>query len=193
VSYQRLLVCACAALALSACATSEDIVPIPYTAAAAPRIAGAEAITVTVAASDGRTENRARIGAQINGYGMEMAAIRSEVEVAQVVQDAIAAELTQRGYSVGTTGPRVNAEVQTFYNKFSVGLLAGKSTADVVLNITVVDRAGNQIYSRAASGKAERTVQLANGGNAATTLSQALAQALSSVTADPAFVAALAR
>ncbi|AQR60324.1 hypothetical protein BZG35_00635 [Brevundimonas sp. LM2] len=185
------MVAACAALVVSACATSEDTVPIPYSVAAAPRVPGAESIAVTVAASDARTDNRARIGAQINGYGMEMAAIRSEAEVAQVVQDAIAAELTQRGYAVGATGSRVSAEVRTFYNKFSVGLLSGKSTADVALTVTVATPGGSQVYSREITGKAERSVQLANGGNAATTLSQALSQALATLMADPEFTAAL--
>lgn len=178
---------------LGACATSEDIVPVPYTASAATKIPGAQNIHVTVAASDARTENRARIGAQINGYGMEMAAIRSQVEVTQIVRDAIAAELQQRGYQVGETGAQVNAEVNTFYNDFATGLLAGKSTADVALTVTVTDRAGTEVYRRVIAGQAERTVQLANGGNAATTLSQALSKALEQLMGDQAFVAALAR
>lgn len=182
-----------AALSLSACATSEDVVPIPYTASSAVVVPAAASITVTVAATDARTENRARIGAQINGYGMEMAAIRSETEITEVVQNAIAAELRQRGYSVGDTGARINASVETFYNSFKVGMLAGKSQADVTMTVTVTGRTGGEVYSRRLTGQAERSVQLANGGNAATTLSQALAKALEDLMADPAFTAALAR
>ncbi len=192
-SLRHLCLAAAAAMAVSACATSEDVVPIPYTASSAARVAGAESITVSVASTDARTENRARIGAQVNGYGMEMAAIRSETEVTQIVQDAIAAELAQRGYSVGTTGARVNASVETFYNKFTTGLLAGKSTADVALTVTVTGRSGTEVYSRRVAGQAERTVQIANGGNAARTLSEALNTALTELMADPAFTAALAR
>ncbi|MBU2030680.1 MAG: YajG family lipoprotein [Alphaproteobacteria bacterium] len=180
-------------MGLTACATSEDIVPVPYTASSAPATPGAQNIHVTVASSDARTENRARIGAQINGYGMEMAAIRSQVEVTEIVRDAIAAELRQRGYQVSETGSRVNAEVTTFYNDFSTGLLAGKSKADVALTVTVTDKSGVEVYRRGITGEAERTVQLANGGNAATTLSQALSKALEQLMSDPAFVAALAR
>jgi len=180
-------------MGLTACATSEDIVPVPYTASSAPATPGAQNIHVTVTSSDARTENRARIGAQINGYGMEMAAIRSQVEVTEIVRDAIAAELRQRGYQVSETGARVNAEVTTFYNDFSTGLLAGKSKADVALTVTVTDKSGVEVYRRAITGEAERTVQLANGGNAATTLSQALSKALEQLMSDPAFVAALAR
>lgn len=182
-----------AALSLSACATSEDVVPIPYTASTASAVPGAASITVTVTATDARTENRARIGAQINGYGMEMAAIRSETEITEVVQNAIATELRQRGYSVGETGSRVNASVETFYNSFKVGMLAGKSEADVAMTVTVTGRNGGEVYSRRLAAQAERSVQLANGGNAATTLSQALAKVLEELTADPAFITALAR
>lgn len=192
-SFRILCLAGCAALSLSACATSEDVVPVPYTPAAAARVPGAESITVTVASTDARTENRARIGAQINGYGMEMAAIRSDTEVTAVVQSAIAAELAQRGYSVGETGARVNASVETFYNDFTTGMFAGKSTGNVALTVTVTGRSGGEVYSRRVTGMVERTVQIANGGNAATTLSQALNKALTDLMADPAFTAALAR
>lgn len=187
------LVALVAALSLSACATSEDVVPIPYAVSAATAVPGASSITVTVAATDARTENRARIGAQINGYGMEMAAIRSDTEITEVVQNAIAVELRQRGYSVGEAGARVNASVETFYNSFKVGMLAGKSQADVAMTVTVTGRTGGEVYSRRLSAQAERSVQLANGGNAATTLSQALSKVLEELMADPAFTAALAQ
>lgn len=191
----RLIACAAlaAALAVSACATSEDVVPVPYTVSSAARVPGANAITVSVAGTDARTENRARIGVQINGYGMDMAAIRATEEVTDIVRNAIAAELGQRGYNVGDGGARVNASVETFFNDFSTGMFAGKSTANVVMTVTVTSRSGAEVYSRRVSGEAERTVQIANGGNAATTLSQALSKALASLMEDPAFTAALAR
>lgn len=182
-----------AALAVSACATSEDVVPVKYTVSQATPVAGASSITVTVVGTDARTENRARIGVQINGYGMDMAAIRSTEEVADIVKNAIAAELSQRGYRTGEGGARVNASVETFFNDFSTGVFAGKSTADVVMTVTVTGRNGARAYSRQITGHAERTVQIANGGNAATTLSQALSQATGTLMADPQFTAALAR
>lgn len=178
---------------LGACATSEDVVPVPYTVSAATTTPGAQSIHVTVASNDARTENRARIGAQVNGYGMEMAAIRSQAEITEIVRDAIAAELHQRGYQVGATGSRVNAEIGAFYNDFSTGLLAGKSKADVALTVTVANASGAEVYRRAITGQAERSVQLANGGNAAKTLDQALGKALEELMNDPAFVTALAR
>ena len=180
-----------AVLTLSACATSEDVVAVPYTTSQAPVVPGASSIQVTVASTDARTENRARIGSQINGYGMEMAAIRSTTEVTEIVRGAIADELRQRGYSVGDAGSRINASVETFYNDFSVGLFAGKSTGTVAMTVTVANRAGAEVYSRRIEGAAERTVQIANGGNAATTLSQALSAALATLMDDPAFTAAL--
>jgi len=191
----RLFACAAlvAALAVSACATSEDVVPVPYAVSTAARVPGAESIRVTVVGTDARTENRARIGVQINGYGMDMAAIRSTEEVSEIVRSAIAAELGQRGYTVGDGGARVNASVETFYNEFSTGMVSGKSTANVAMTVTVTSRAGAEVYSRRVTGAAERSVQLANGGNAATTLSRALSEATGTLMADPAFTAALAR
>lgn len=182
-----------AVLTLSACATSEDVVPVPYTVSQAAPVPGAGSIQVTVASTDARTENRARIGAQINGYGMEMAAIRSDTEVTEIVRAAISDELRQRGYAVGEAGSRINASVETFYNDFSVGMFAGKSTGTVAMTITVAGRSGAEVYSRRIEGSAERSVQLANGGNAATSLSQALSAALATLMDDPAFTAALSK
>ena len=78
----RILAIVALAATLTACATTEEIVPIPYAPAEAAAVPGAESIQVTVVAVDARTTHRQRISTKINGYGMEMAPIRSKEEVA---------------------------------------------------------------------------------------------------------------
>lgn len=102
---KQLLLLALAA-GLSACAVTEDTVPVPYTASAVsadPRLA---MVRVSVSATDARTTNRGRIGSKMNGYGMEMAAIRTSDDIAAAVKSAITTELKDRGYSLTDGGAR---------------------------------------------------------------------------------------
>jgi uncharacterized lipoprotein YajG len=188
----RMLAIVALAATLTACATTEEIVPIPYAPAKAAAVPGAESIQVTVVAVDSRTTNRQRISTKINGYGMEMAPIRSKEEVADVVRDALSAELKKRGYGLGSGGPKVEAKVVTFYSKFGVGILAGKSEANVDLTVTVTSAGGETLYTRELKGKADKAVQIAGGKNAAATLSAALADDFKTLFADEAFTKALA-
>lgn len=188
--FTRLSAACAAALALAACATTEDVVSISHTPAAASAVAGASAVRVTVDGVDARTTNRGRIGTKVNGYGMEMAAIRSQQEVADIVEDALEAELKQRGFGIAGGGPTVTAAVETFYNDFDTGMLAGKAKGTVAMTVTVAS-GGATLYTRRVEGKGEKSVQMASGKNAGDTLRTALTQALGQLTADPAFTAAL--
>lgn len=183
---------ASACLCLGACATTEDVVSVSHTASAAQPVAGAAEIKVTVAATDARTTNRGRISTKVNGYGMEMAAIRSKEEVADVVKAALADEMKAHGYRLEGGGPTVSAAVETFYSSFKVGLVAGTAAADVAMTVTVTGTDGAVLYTRRIEAKGEkRNIQLASGGNAAAALSDGLDHALSTLFADPAFAAAL--
>lgn len=188
----RMLAIVALAATLTACATTEEIVPIPYAPAEAAAVPGAESIQVTVVAVDARTTNRQRVSTKINGYGMEMAPIRSKEEVADVVRDALSAELKKRGYGLGSGGPKVEAKVVTFYSKFGVGVFAGKSEANVDLTVSVTSAGGETLYTRELKGKADKSVQIASGKNAAATLSAALADDFKTLFADEAFTKALA-
>lgn len=187
----RLLAIVALAATVTACATTEETVPVGYVPAPASAQPGAEAIQVTVTAVDARTTNRARISTKINGYGMEMAPIRAQGEVADIVRDALSAEFKQRGYKLATGGPKVEAKVTTFYSQYGVGILAGKAIAKVDLTVTVTSPSGVEAYSRVLNGKAEKSVQIFNGKNAAATLSAALADDFKTLFADEAFIKAL--
>lgn len=187
----RMLAIATCALALTACATTEETVSVPYAAASASPTPGAEAVTVTVVGQDARTTNRGRISTKINGYGMEMAAIRSGRDVGAIVQDALSSELKAHGYVIAPGGPTVKAAVETFYADFGVGVLSGSAKGDVRLNVTVNDPAGAERYRGSVEGASKKSVQLASGKNAAAALSDALADALRKLFGDAAFLAAL--
>lgn len=188
----RILAIVALAATVTACATTEETVPVGYVPAPASAQPGAEAIQVTVTAVDARTTNRARISTKMNGYGMEMAPIRSKEEVADIVRDALSAEFKQRGYKLAAGGPKVEAKVATFYSQYGVGILAGKAVATADLTVTVTSPSGAEVYKRVLNGKSEKSVQIFNGKNAAAALSAALADDFKTLFADEAFTKALA-
>jgi len=187
----RILAIVALAATVTACATTEETVPVGYVPAPASAQAGAETIQVTVTAVDARTTNRARISTKMNGYGMEMAPIRSKEEVADIVRDALSAEFKQRGYRLAAGGPKVEAKVATFYSQYGVGILAGKAVATVDLTVTVTSPSGAEVYKRVLNGKSEKSVQIFNGKNAAAALSAALADDFKTLFADEVFTKAL--
>lgn len=188
----RFIVPLALAASLSACATVEKAVPVPYAAAPAQPVAGAANIRVTVTTADARTTNRGRISTMRNGYGMEMAAIRAEEPVESTVKRALSDELKARGYVLADGGPTVNAAVTTFYNDYKNEFVQWKAQGRVDLKVSVTGPGGQALYTRDISGAADKGVQLSGATNAAKTLSAALSNALATLFQDPAFTAALA-
>jgi len=174
-----------------ACATVEDSVHVPYVAHGTPR-SDVQNVRVTVIASDARTTNRGRISTKKNGYGMDMAAIRTQDDLAEVTKNAIGDEFKARGYQLASGGVTVNADVTTFYADFKTGIVTGDADADVVMMVTET-RDGRSLYSREVHGKGHKVVAMASGGNAAAALALALGNAIDQLFADPAFVNGLAR
>ena len=187
----RLLLILLGVVSLAACATTEDSVLVAYAAPPTSPTAGASQVNVTVTAADARTANRGRISTKLNGYGMEMAAIRSKEDVSDTVRKALESELRARGYGLAGGGPRISAAVDTFYAQFSTGVLAGKAKGDVQLTVTVAGKTGAERYRTVVKGSGIKTIQMASGSNAAVVISQALADALSQLFSDPAFVRTL--
>jgi uncharacterized lipoprotein YajG len=143
----RAVVAVLAAGLLSACALSEDKVPVDYipNTGVAP-VTGAEAISLTVTGADRRTQYTDRISTKKNGYGMEMARIIATNDVVEVVRGGIERELRAQGYVIGPSGLSVTVELQNFYNNFRVGLVAGGAVADVAIALKVRNAAGTLIY-----------------------------------------------
>ncbi|HEY1506329.1 MAG TPA: YajG family lipoprotein [Stellaceae bacterium] len=177
------------ASALAGCAFSEDIVDVSYPAPTAAPVAAAGPVGLSVL--DQRTSDRARISTKINGYGMDMAAIRSNAPVPDIVRDALTAELKQRGFTVGAGGPPITVGVERFYNTFDFGFASGTAKAQVDLAVTVGAANGGSGFAQKYSGTAEESVMAASGSNAAETLSKALADAIQKMFNDNNFLQAV--
>jgi len=182
-----------AALALSACALTEDTVSLQYRAmpSVAP-VAGANAVAINVVVADARTQHQDRVSVKKNGYGMEMAAIRSDRHPTSVVKDAIETELKARGFRVGEGAGQAKIELITFYNDFKIGFFSGDAVADVNFNVQVLGAGGVILFSKpvSSSGKAPN-ILLANGSNAKEALENGLQTAVANLMADQAFIDAV--
>jgi uncharacterized lipoprotein len=160
---------------VSACALSEDKVPVDYIAnTGVTPIAGAEAVSVTVTGVDRRSQYVDRISTKKNGYGMEMARIVATNDVVEVVRGGVERELKAQGYAVGAGGVSVTVELQNFYNNFRLGLMSGGAAADVAIGIKVRNAAGTLIYSQLYDATSVNDVFMASGTNAKESLQKAL-------------------
>ena len=184
-----LLVLACA-LTMSGCALTEDQIDIPYKVQGGAQTGAG--INVTTAVQDARTADRTKVSAKMNGYGMEMAAIRAKREVTLIVKDAFDGELKARGYSLEPGGRTATIAVKRFYNNFKTGIFSGDALADVDLGVTVTAPGGATVYQRdiAVEGKVAN-IQITGGSNASEALSDGLTKAFAALFADEAFITAL--
>jgi uncharacterized lipoprotein len=177
--------------ALAGCATTEDTVQINYTPTSATRVANAQPVALTVV--DGRTTDRSRISTKINGYGMEMAAIRSAQDVPEVVRQAAVKEFDQRGFAVEASGLGVTLTVNRLYNQYSTGLISGTAAGNADLAVAVIDKGGAKVFENSYSGVSKTNIALANGSNAADSVAIALNDAFHKMFGDEAFIASLTK
>lgn len=192
ITFGAALAVALTALSLGGCALQEDIVPVPYAAKGGTQVGGGAAVMVSV--EDARTEDRTRISNKINGYGMEMAAIRADREVSTIVKDAMEAELRSRGFTVGQGGAQAKVAVNRFYASFKPSLFSIDVAGDVKIHVLVTSASNQTLYERQVNveGSLEK-IMIASGSNAATALSDGMSKVFASLFDDPAFVAALAK
>jgi uncharacterized lipoprotein YajG len=188
----RAAVAVIAAGLLSACALSEDKVPVDYIPnTGVMPVGGAEAVSLTVTGLDRRAQYMDRIGTKKNGYGMEMARIVATNDVVEVVRGGVERELKAQGYAIGPSGLSVTVELQNFYNNFRIGLVQGSAVADVALAIKVRNAAGSLVYSQLYDATFSIDVMMASGTNAKESLQKALTLATKKIVEDRALQDAL--
>ena len=178
---------------LAGCALSEDKVAIDYIPGASPApLAGAEAVTLTLSATDSRTQYADRVGVKKNGYGMEMARIVATNNIPALVQSALEQEFKSLGFRVGPGGLAVSIEIQNFYNNFKTGFASGMAVSEVAFALKVRNAGSALVYSQfySATGIVD-PIFLASGENAKAALQKALTAAVKSAIDDTALQQAL--
>ena len=188
----RAAIAAIAAGLLSACALTEDKVPVDYIPnEGVTQVVGAEAISLTVTSADKRTQFADRISTKKNMYGMEMARIVAANDVVEVVRGGVERELKAQGFAVGPGNASITVELQNFYNNFRVGFATGGAVADVALAVKVRNAGGALVYSQTYDASLSNDVFMASGENAKAALEKALTTATRKIVDDKALQEAL--
>jgi len=190
---RKLLMATAAAAALSGCALTTDRVNLEYTpqAGVAP-VAGAHNVMISLQVTDHRPD-KSKVSSKKNSFGMEMAPIVANEDVAVTIRKAIDVELRARGFQLAD-GARVRlaAEVTRFWNDHKIGFFAGDAMADLNMTVSVRSKSGEQVYARQISAQGiEANTQLASGDNAKLALDRSLASAMKTLFDDRAFLSAL--
>jgi uncharacterized lipoprotein YajG len=136
---------------------------------------------------------RDQVGYITGNWGMKIAPIIPQNDVADLLKRAIETELKDRGFELANGPVQVLAELSKYYSdfKFDLGSTETTGVAEVVMNIQV-KKADQTIYSKLIAGKYKTTyVRLPGGKDAQIALDKALKNAMSDIFADPAFIDSL--
>ena len=174
------------AMQFGGCALTVDKIDVSYKPRANIAVVeGAEKVSVKVISEDTRTVYKDRVGVKKNGYGIEMAALVPINDVSKTFADAVASEIESLGFKIGEGGKTLKVELIRFYNDFKMGFFAGDSVADGLINVSVADKLGEVIFSRAYEGGAiEENIQLASGENARLALTKAMTDIVTKIPQD---------
>jgi uncharacterized lipoprotein len=181
---------------LAGCALTPGQVDVAYTPAAstaAPtRVTGAETAAVRVVVDDQRP-SKTIVGHKMNGFGMETAAITSNVDVPKTtLQSAIESELTSRGFTIADSGVPVDITLTKFESHFRAGMWSGTAAAEVVMNVAVKGGKGSIVYTKLIDAEGiNKPIEMYSPANAQIALDRALQNAVADLFADNNFVAAL--
>jgi len=187
------LVILLAVLGLGGCALTEGHVDIAYTPVnpSPAKVIGAEETAVQVTIDDQRP-SKDTVGHKSNGYGMEMAQIKSDNDVDQTLQSAIEGELKERGFTIASGGAALLVTLTKFENTFKNGFWSGTAEAEIVMNTVVKNSSGNIIYTKLVDADGINDgIQLASPENAQIALDAALQNGVAKLFEDNAFISAL--
>jgi uncharacterized lipoprotein YajG len=134
----RLLSCASALVLLGGCATIDSTISVAHAKPiAATHLSSAHDVSVEAVRTPA-TAGTDRQGVKKNGYGHDSASIFTEPKPDQIVQLALASELTRAGFNVGKDSPNaIRVEIQQFFAEPEVGAFAGDVYAVVDATVWV--------------------------------------------------------
>ena len=190
---KRIAVVFLLAFSVSACALTEDIVELKYDPMENAKSIGADSKSFNLTVVDERGEYKGRIGAKVNGFGAEMADIKSSVPVREVLFNAIRTEMEARKLDISEeAASNIDIIITALHNNFQVGVFSGTARGITAFTVGVKNTAGDMLYEGAVSEvHLYDGIQLASGENAGIAIEGALKKAVAALFNDPKFVAAL--
>ncbi len=122
-----------------------------------------ESLPVSISVSDAHAADRTRISNKVNGYGMEMAAIRANRNVDEIVREAFE-ELRAAASMSPPGGAAASLAIVRFYSHFETGLFSGEAVADIHMRVSVKAADGSSLFDRDVNVTGKQTgVQIASG------------------------------
>lgn len=185
--YDNILLIFFAAIFLAGCGLTTERVPIAYVpGSSAVQLKGADGVHLRVDVSDLRT-NPDELSKKGDEYDI-LAPILAANDVAEVLKQAIAKELSRSGFIVDASGVVVQVELSKFYNRF----LGSKAVAELFMHVQVRDSNGGLRFSTLVRGDGVKSgVGLRSGENAKEALDAAMKDAVHKLITDIRFSDAL--
>lgn len=164
---------------LGGCALTPETIRLSYTPqACVEKLDKADTAAISVQVIDSR-KIKDKVSVKKNGYGMEMAEIRSEEKVGDVLQRAIEVELSNRGFQARKGSTTVVAELRRFYSDFKVGFFSGEAVAELVMDVRIQRPDGKPHYTSHLEAEGiQEGVMLMGGDNAKAALDAVLKNAM---------------
>jgi uncharacterized lipoprotein YajG len=183
----RTVIAVVAAAVTSACAIIPEKIAIDDVPdrPVAP-VAGAQAVRLTLSASDRRGFYTDRISTKRNYLNMEMARIGAANDVVDLVRGAVERGLREQGFAIGPGGLDVGIELQAFYNDFSRAAMPWMERGEVGFTLKVGTAGGAPLYSHYYDGISVREFFVSTPGNAKESLEKALNRAIREMLEDKA-------
>lgn len=177
---------------MSACALQEDIVDVNYAPISEEMSIGADGKSFALLVEDARGKYKGRIGNKVNGFGQEMAEIKSTVPVQEIVNKAFTDELKARKLVIEPTVMRnVKVTITALHNQFKVGFASGEAHGITSFRIAVL-RDDEVLFEEVVSEvHVEEGIMIASGENAAKAIEASLVKAMKSLFSNDDFLAAL--
>jgi hypothetical protein len=174
-------------LLISGCGVKDDIIRINYgPIIVQSKIDGAASVNLKVEAIDARIEkgNVGRKGDEFTILGH----IIAQDDLIKTIEEAIVAELKNRGFRLEGGNVVVFTELIKFFNEFK----AEGAVAEVIMNVQVKSADGNIFFSKVISEEhIHEDVMLRSGSNAKKALEWALLKAVQKLITDSEFIKAL--
>lgn len=176
-------------LLISGCGVKDDIIRINYgPIIVQSKIDGAGDVNLKVEAIDARTE-KGNVGRKGDEYTI-LGHIIAQDDLIKTIEEAIVAELKNRGFRVEGGNVLVYTELIKFFNEFK----AEGAVAEVIMNVQVKNADGNIFFSKVISEEhIHKDVVLRSGSNAKKALEWALLKAMQKLITDSDFIIALFR
>jgi hypothetical protein len=174
-------------LFISGCGVKDDLIMINYgPIIVQSKIDGAESVNLKVEAIDARTE-KGNVGRKGDEYTI-LGHIIAQDDLIKTIEEAIVAELKNRGFRLDGGNVLVVTELIKFFNEFK----AEGAVAEVIMNVQVKNLDGNIFFSKVILEEhIHKDVMLRSGSNAKKALERALLKAVQKLITDSDFINAL--